>query len=244
MFSFRFRFRYRFYLHNLIINYINNALEWGMCNSPSPSTSTAPSSSLCSPSSAPSFLSLLLLWYFYFFAFVVVAFLVIRTFYACLRAIHVVVALFVVVLLVVVAVVVLVVWHLALASSSGCSSTYSKQLHTTCMSVCVCLCLHVYICVCVSVHRAIRLVTFVLVRARWPAVHTLKGLWRRCCCCCVGCGCALDSSCTHDENKKSRFFSPTTTNSQQNYGVCVCVYACASVRARVCVYERAPLGIE
>lgn len=83
-----------------------------------------------------SFLSLLLLWYFsLFFAFVVVAFLVIRTFYACLRAIHVVVALFVVVLLFVV--VVLVVWHLALASSSGCSSTYSKQLHTPCMAVCV-----------------------------------------------------------------------------------------------------------
>lgn len=143
--------------------------------------------------------------FLFFFSFVVVAFLVIRTFYACLRAIHVVVALFVVLLVVVV---VLVVWHLALASSSGCSSAYSKQLHTPCMAVCVFVlarqCVFVFVCVCV--HRAIRLATFVLVQARWPAVHTLKGLWRRCCCCCVGCGCALDSSCTHDENKKSRFF--------------------------------------
>lgn len=145
--------------------------------------------------------------FFFIFSFVVVAFLVIRTFYACLRAIHVVVALFVVVLLLVVVVVVLVVWHLALASSSGCSSTYSKQLHTPCMAVCVFVLEPLCVFVCVRVHRAIRLATFVLVQARWPAVHTLKGLWRRCCCCfCVGCGCALDSSCTHDENKKSRFF--------------------------------------
>lgn len=206
MFSFRFRFRYRFYMHNLIINYINNALEWGMCNSPSPSTSTAPSSSLCSPSSSPSCRCCCCGIFSLFFAFVVVAFLVIRTFYACLRAIHVVVALFVVVLLLVVVVVVLVVWHLALASSSGCSTTYSKQLHTPCMAVCVFVLAPLCVFVCVCVHRAIRLATFVLVQARWPAVHTLKGLWRRCCCCCVGCGCALDSSCTHDENKKSRFF--------------------------------------
>lgn len=137
-------------MHNLIINYINNALEWGMCNSPSPSTSTAPSSSLCSPSSSPSCRCCCCGIFSLFFAFVVVAFLVIRTFYACLRAIHVVVALFVVVLLLVV-VVVLVVWHLALASSSGCSSTYSKQLHTPCMAVCVFVLapLCVFVCVCV-----------------------------------------------------------------------------------------------
>lgn len=141
------------------MNYINNALEWGMCNSPSPSTSTAPysSPSLSSPSCCCGIFLLLSL----------LLFLVIRTFYTCRRAIHVVVALFVVVVFVV-----LVVWHLALASSSGCSSTYFKQLHTPCM--CVCLCLHVYLCMCV--HRAIRLATFALVRARWPAVHTLKGL--------------------------------------------------------------------
>lgn len=203
MFSFRFRFRYRFYMPNLIINYINNALEWGMCNSPSPSTSTAPSSSLCSTLPLLLLVVAVVVVFFFIFCFCRCCFFS-YSYILCLSACN------------------------TRCCSSFCCCSSFRCCCSCCLAFgfgiifglllnvfqaaayalygCVCVCACTSMCVCVCVHRAIRLATFVLVQARWPAVHTLKGLWRRCCCCCVGCGCALDSSCTHDENKKSRFF--------------------------------------